>query len=248
MNMLSVVIITKNEENNIVDCIQSVTFASEIIVVDDNSDDATVDLARKHGAQVVSYIGDDDFSKKRNVGLQKTKGKWVLFIDADERVSSALKEEIQRVITQDRYDGFFLRRQDHLWGKALHYGETAQVLLLRLAKKTAGEWHGTVHETWKVTGKTSILTRTLDHYPHQTLTEFLREINHYTDLRAEELFSQKVPVYWWDMLVYPNAKFILNYGIRLGFLDGVPGLILAILMSFHSFLVRSKLWWLWQKK
>jgi len=248
MNTLSVIIIAKNEENNIIDCIESVEFASEIIVVDDNSYDNTAELAKKHGAKVCTYSGDDDFSKRRNFGLEKAGNEWVLFVDADERVSLYLQKDIKNAITQEESVGYYLKRQDYLWGKPLLHGETAHVALLRLGKKTAGRWSGAVHEVWDITGKTSLLPNALDHYPHQTITEFLTEINQYTTLRAQELHKKGVTVSWLEIIIYPKGKFVLNYLFRLGFLDGIHGLVFAILMSFHSFLVRGKLWTLWQKK
>lgn len=87
----------------------------------------------------------------------------------------------------------------------------------------------------------------LDHYPHPSVKEFLEKIQYYTDLRANELFEKKVPVSWWHIILYPKAKFIQNYGIRLGFLDGTAGIVHALLMSLHSFLVRGKLWTLYRK-
>jgi hypothetical protein len=98
-----------------------------------------------------------------------------------------------------------------------------------------------------VKGKTLVLQKPLLHYPHPTIAEFLKEINYYTDIRAKELYRRKVFVRWWDILLYPKAKFILNYFLRRGLLDGSAGFVFAVMMSFHSFLVRGKLWLLWQK-
>jgi len=86
------------------------------------------------------------------------------------------------------------------------------------------------------------------HYPHKSVSEFLREVNFYTNLRSEELYSQGVRTYFWAIILYPKAKFLLNFFLKRGFLDGIEGLIFAVIMSFHSFLVRGKLWLLWQKK
>lgn len=247
--MISAVVLTKNEENNIVDCLESVSWCDEVIVIDDHSTDNIVELAKRTGAIVHSHALDQDFSAQRNFGLQKAQGEWVLFVDADERVSSALWYEIMAMINNPigGYVGFYLKRKDTLWGKELQYGETGNIKLLRLAKKDAGLWEGYVHETWQVKGKTSVLKNPLIHFPHQTVAEFLTEINYYTTIRAKELYKKKVPVFWWQILLYPKAKFALNYFIKGGFLDGLPGFVFALMMSFHSFLVRSKLWLRWQK-
>nr|MBI5455569.1 hypothetical protein [Candidatus Levybacteria bacterium] len=147
-----------------------------------------------------------------------------------------------------KYNGFYIKRLDVIWGKMLKHGETGNIKLLRLARKKAGVWYGKVHEQWQIDGKISELENSLIHYPHQTIDEFLKEINFYTSIRAKELYEAGVRGSLKDIIVYPKAKFILNYFIRLGFLDGIEGFIFAIFMSFHSFLVRGKLWLLWKQK
>lgn len=248
--MISAVVLTKNEEKNIEACLESVCWCDEKIVIDDHSEDKTVEIAKKKGAKVFPRFMENDFADQRNYGLEKAKGDWVLFVDADERVSSALWYEIMQHTSDsiDNYSGYYIRRQDTMWGRVLKYGETGNIRLLRLAKKDTGKWKGKVHEEWKVRGKITILKNPLDHYPHPNVTEFLREINFYTDLRAQELFSKKIKSNWFTIIAYPKGKFILNYFFRFGFLDGLPGLVFALLMSFHSFLVRSKLWLLWKKE
>ena len=246
--MISAVIIAKNEEKDILDCLRSLSWCDEVILVDDNSTDRTVDIAKKTKAKIFSHALGGDFAKQRNYGLEKAKGEWVLFIDADERVSPALWYEImERTNSLDNYVGYYVKRKDIMWGKELRYGEVGSIKILRLAKRGVGKWSGKVHETWKVKGKTAILNNSLLHYPHNSVEKFLEEINFYSDLRAKELFSKRKRVFWWSVIIYPKAKFILNYFVRRGFLDGLPGLVFALMMSFHSFLVRGKLWQLWQK-
>jgi glycosyltransferase involved in cell wall biosynthesis len=247
--MISVVILTKNEEKNIGACLDSLSWCDEKIVIDDHSQDKTVEIAKKKGAKVFSRLMNNDFSEQRNYGLEKAKGEWILFIDADERISSALWYEIMQHTSESIDDnvGYYVKREDTMWGKILKHGETGNITLLRLAKKGSGKWEGQVHERWNVSGKTALLKNHLSHFPHSTVAEFLREINFYTDLRAEELFKKQTKVNWFSIIAYPKAKFILNYFLRAGFLDGLPGFVFAMLMSYHSFLVRSKLWLMWQK-
>ncbi len=247
--MISAVIITKNEETNIERCIKSISWCDEIIVIDDNSEDKTVEKAKKRGAKVYIHSLYNDFSAQRNYGLDKAKGDWVLFIDADEEVSSTLWYEIMQYTNNpvNEYAGFYIKRIDTMWKKELTHGEIANIKLLRLAKKDAGRWEGKVHEIWNVKGKTFTLKNNLAHMPHQTMNKFLREVNVYTSMRAEELFTKKKKVNASSIIFYPMGKFALNYLLRRGFLDGIPGLVFALMMSFHSFLVRGKLWLLWQK-
>lgn len=244
--MISAVVIAKNEEKNIYDCLKSLKWCSEIIVIDDNSTDKTFDIAKEAGAKVFARSLAGDFSEQRNFGLKMAASDWVLFIDADERVSDALSFEILERI-KDQSFGFFIPRVDFLWGRKLKFGETRDIKLLRLARKGEGGWVGKVHERWKIKGKTSLLKNPILHFPHPTTTEFLKEINFYTTLRAKELYQRRVKVYWFDIILYPKAKFVYNYFIKMGFRDYLPGLVFAIMMSFHSFLVRGKLWHLWKK-
>jgi glycosyltransferase involved in cell wall biosynthesis len=247
--MITAIVLTKNEEKNIEACLDSISWCDERIVIDDHSSDKTVEIAKKKGAIVFARDMQNDFADQRNFALTKAKGDWILFIDADERVSNALWYEIMQHTSEsiEDFTGFYIRRQDTMWGKVLQHGETGNITLLRLAKKGAGKWQGKVHEEWKIQGKTAHLKNALDHFPHPTVAEFLREINFYTDLRAAELFKKKTTVSWISILAYPKAKFILNYFFKRGFLDGLPGFVFAMLMSFHSFLVRGKLWLMWQK-
>lgn len=251
--MISVVILAKNDEKGIVECIESVKWSDEIIVIDDNSTDGTEASAKKLGA-LIYRRSLDDFSSQRNFGLSKASGEWVLFVDADERISDALAFEISNAIhqwtnkIQNNYSGFYIKRSDFLWGKQLKYGEAGGIKLIRLAKKSKGEWKGRVHEKWIIQGNLGILKNPINHYPHQTISNFLKELNWYTTIRAKELYDSKSKVHWWSLIVYPIGKFLDNYLFKKGFLDGDRGLIIALIMSLHSFLVRGKLWQLQQKK
>lgn len=248
-NAISAVILTKNEEQNITDCLKTLSWCDEIIVVDDNSIDKTAKLAEKFGANVFVHSLANDFSRQRNFGLQKTAADWILFIDADERVNDALQGEIsQRINLISENTGYVIKRRDIMWGKELKFGETANLKLLRLAKKNTGIWSGAVHEKWRIKGNIGELRNSLIHYPHQTLKKFIGEINFYTDLRAIELYKQGKKANWVYVLVYPIGKFLFNYFLKGGIFDGVRGLLVAIAMSLHSFLVRAKLYMLSIKK
>lgn len=244
--MISAVVLSKNEEANIVDCIKSVSFCDEIIVVDDYSTDNTIEKVKRLKNPKITIIQrslDNDFSKQRNFGKKAARNNWVLFVDCDERVSAALAYEISNAIMfSSKFNGFYIRRRDIIWGRELKYGEFGNLKLLRLGKKGAGEWEGKVHEVWKIKGKLGGLNNFLLHYPHENIKEFLKEVNFYTSLRADELYKRGDKANILSILMYPLCKFLLNFFLRRGFLDGIPGLIVAITMSFHSFLVRSKLW------
>ncbi len=245
--MISVVILTKNEEQNIKRCLESIKWCDEIVIVDDRSSDGTLEIAKKYKATVFINPLNGNFSAQRNFGLSKAKNEWVLFVDSDEVVSDALAYEISSAIgLKDQnlrsFNGFYIRRSDFMWGKQLKYGETGDIKLIRLGRKGFGEWKGTAHERWEINGLTGKLVNPILHFPHKTLEEFLKEVNFYTDIRAKELKDKNTKVFFWSIILYPLGKFIVSYFFKRGFMDGMQGLVFAIVMSFHSFLVRGKLW------
>lgn len=247
---ISAVILTKNEEKNISECLKTLSFCDERIVIDDNSSDKTREVAKKEGAIVIERSSRGDFAAQRNFGLAKASGNWILFVDADERVSEELAEEIYQQTSQflTSANGFMIKRQDILWGKPLRFGDAGNKTFLRLARKEKGKWVGKVHERWEIIGEVKTLHNPLQHFPHTSVASFLTKINYYSTLRAQELFMMKKRVSFFSVLLYPLGKFITNYCIKQGFRDGTVGIIHALMMSFHSFLVRGKLWQLGQQK
>lgn len=241
---LSVVIITKNEEENIEKCIKSVKFADEIIVIDDFSEDKTVSIASKLGAKVWKHALSDDFASQRNFGMEKAGGAWILFLDADERVSVELADEIKEKITSQNIhaEGFYIRRLDFIWGEYLKYGEIGNIKLLRLVRKNVGKWHRRVHEEFTSLGRTKTLKNPLLHYPHPTIREFVEDINRFSSLHAQELTREGKKSNIFKIIFMPIGSIFVNYVLRLGFLDGTRGLVLALMMSLHSFLGWSKAW------
>lgn len=251
--MITAVILTKNEEDNIVDCLDTVMFCDQIIVIDDFSDDKTAEIVKSKQKEhpkleLFKRKLDGNFSAQRNYGIQKSSNDWILFVDADERIPKELASEIKENITPStKYGGFLLRRTDFMWGKELKHGDVGNAKLLRLFNRKKGQLKGTVHEKWVTDSEVGLLVSPILHYPHQSISEFLREINFYTDLRAKELYDQGKKSGFISIILYTKGKFFMDYFIKLGILDGVPGIVHATLMSFHSFLVRGKLWLLWQK-
>jgi glycosyltransferase involved in cell wall biosynthesis len=242
--MISAIVLTKNEEKNIKDCLKSLSFADEIIVIDDYSQDRTREIAKKMGARVFKRSLNEDFASQRNFGLDKANSKWVLFVDADERVSEKLRDEIIQITANPFIEkcGFFIKRRDFLWGKELRYGEVGRIKLLRLACKDSGKWVRRVHEKWRVVGRTGTLNNPINHHPHASLREFLLSINRLSTLHArankeEGKKSSLVKIIFW-----PLGHFLVNFFVKKGFLDKTPGFMVAMMMSFHSFLSWSKLW------
>ena len=239
---LSLIVITKNNQDVLPACLKSARLlADEIIVIDDFSTDKTASLARKSGAKIYAHKLTT-FAAQRNFGLKKATNSWILFVDSDEVVSKELQSEIMTVVINGKTDGYFIKRTDYFLGSWLKYGETGNIKLLRLGKKGKGPWQGRVHERWEIKGKKGVLQHPLKHYPHQSVTKFLTKINHYSDIVAQYKVEQGIRVSIWQIFCFPLGKFIHNYIFRLGFLDGTAGFIMAAMMSFHSFLSQGKLW------
>lgn len=244
--MISAVILTRNDASVLSRSLESLAWCDERIVIDDMSSDDTVKIAKTLKARVIVHALSDDFAQQRNIGLREAKGEWVLFVDSDEVVSKELADEIKEVTmrksSDDEYKGYYLKRNDWFLGKWLEHGETSHVKLLRLGRRTAGEWVRPVHEIWKINGEVGELIHPLLHYPHSNVAQFLDEINWYSTLNAHHFYTSGVRTSWWQIGFYPKVKFFQNYILRLGFLDGTQGAIMAIMMSFHSFLTRAKLY------
>jgi len=246
-SVLTGIVLTKNEEKNIKRALVSLSFCDEILVVDDESSDKTVQIAASMGAIMIRHKLNNNFSAQRNFALQKSRGDWILFLDADEQVSSELKEEIVSLIKNKTLKNvsYYIKRRDYFWGRELYYGDTVHVRskgLIRLMKKNSGSWVSPVHETFRSFAPIGQLEGYINHYPHQNVREFLQDINHYSTLRAKELFKKGITTNIILILLYPFGKFFWTYFFQLGFLDGPAGFIYAFMMSFHSFLVRAKLY------
>lgn len=246
--MVSAVVLAHNDERTIEKTLKSLAWCAERIVVDDYSNDKTVSIAKRHKAVVYERHLNNDFAAQRNFALTKAKGQWVLFVDSDEIVPVTLREEIKKTLAAPEASGYLLRRQDTIFGHALHHGETSRVRLLRLGRKSAGLWERPVHEVWRIDAPVQELVSPLSHFPHPDVAQFLSEINRYSSLNAQYLFANKVRVTGTHILMYPVAKFFVNYVWYRGFADGMPGAIVAFLMSFHSFLTRAKLYLLWDRE
>lgn len=194
--------------------------------------------------------GITDFAAARNAELAKAKTDWVLFLDADETLTPELETEIASILNLESsiYSAYSIPRLDTFLGRELRHGEPGHTRLVRLARKDFGHWVRPVHEVWQGHGRVGELQNPLLHRSHPTITAFLDKINRYSSLEAEYRHSQGIKSSLFKIALYPIAKFKWNYLFKLGFLDGVPGTIMAIMMSFHSYLTWTKLYLLWHKK
>ncbi|MEI8232699.1 MAG: glycosyltransferase family 2 protein [bacterium] len=189
-----------------------------------------------------------DFAGARNAELSKAKTPWVFFVDKDEKITPALKAEILQAVSSKPYafDAYYVPRLDTFLGQELTHGETGRAKFIRLAKKDFGSWQRPVHEVWQGKGKIGSLKNPLLHAPHASISTFLEKINRYSTIEAQYRYEQGIKSSLAKIFFYPIVKFKWNYLFKLGILDGVPGTILAMMMSFHSYLTWTKLYLLWQ--
>lgn len=239
---ISVVVLTKNNEDTIKKCVTSIKdFADEILIVDDVSTDKTKEILKKFKTKIITRKLDN-FSKQRNFGLSKAKYRWVLFVDSDEVVSKKLAREIKPTITKNNYDGYLIKRTDIYKKRKLLHGDVGNTRILRLANKSSGKWKRGVHEIWEINGKIGHLAFPIYHYAHKNFKEFFDQITKFSNLHSIENFKENKKSNFIKIIFWPIGKFIKSYFLNLGFLDGEAGFIYSFLMSVHSFLAWYKLW------
>ena len=242
MSKLSAIILTKNEERMIADCIDSISFCDEIIVIDSGSSDRTADLAKHMGAKVFHLLSGS-FSDRRNYGLKKTKNKWVLYIDADERVSPELKKNILEVVEKDKssYSVYRLKRKNFYFGN--HEWPHLE-FLERLFKKTAlVEWYGQIHETPRVKGEIGELEGFLLHYTHRDLSSMVEKTIEWSKVEAELRLNAHHPkMTWWRFFRVMITAFYNSYIKQKGYKAGTAGLVESIYQTFSIFITYARLW------
>jgi len=242
MTKLSVVIITRNEEANIRDCLESVKWADEIIVVDAFSEDATVDICREYTTRVYQRRWEGFASQRRYAGELAT-GEWLLVLDADERVTPELRQEIQALLRRGPgADGYYLPRRGYFLGKGMRHGGWYPGYQLRLLRKASARvTPSRVHEGYVVEGSVGYLKSELVHRTHPTLEASIDRLNRYSTLEALDRANRK-RVHWWDFITHPMATFLSKYIGQKAFLDGMHGFLLAVVSAMVKMMVYMKGW------
>ena len=225
--MLSVVIITLNEEAKVKDCLESVAWADEIVVVDSFSKDNTVEIAREYTDKIYQrkFAG---FGEQKNFALSKASGDWILSIDADERVTSELQEEIARTLANPRACGYYVRRKSYFSGKWIKHCGWWPDYILRLFRKDCGHFSDRlVHEAVKVNGPTAKLKNPLEHRPFSSTNDLFKKADEYSTLGARVMLAEGKRCSCYNALTHSVLAFIKTYFIRRGILDGWRGLAIS---------------------
>ncbi|MEN6566691.1 MAG: glycosyltransferase family 2 protein [Veillonellales bacterium] len=243
-NQLAVLILTYNEEKNIASCMESVQFADEIIVVDSGSSDKTVEIAVRLGAKVVFHPMDEGFAGQRNFALNQTAADWVLFLDADERITVELAVETRAVVDNGAKFAYQILRKNVVFGQRVQYGGHSPDYSLRLYPRTAIHWEGMVHEQAHVAVPIRKLHSFMLHYTYTDWDRYFIKFNQYTSLMAKQMREKGRKARFTDMVLRPNFAFFRFYILKSGWRDGKIGFIMAVMHGFYTMAKYVKLYYL----
>lgn len=240
--------ITFNEEDNVKNYVESLSFADEIIFVDSFSTDNTVSIAIEMGVNVIQnkFV---DFSSQRNFAISQAKHDWITFFDLDEIVTKELEKEIINVTSiQNEVVAYFVKRNFFFLGKRIRYGGWQNDKVIRVFNKNYCKYNGNlVHEVIAANGKIDFLKNSVNHYSYKDFDNYNNKLNHYSKLQAESLYLKKKRPNVYHYFIRPLYRFFWQYLYRLGILDGKQGYILAYVHSFSVFKRYLQLWMKYRK-
>jgi glycosyltransferase involved in cell wall biosynthesis len=240
---ISVTIITRNEEEGIQECLESVAWAQEIVIVDAESTDRTVKIAQKFTARIFvrPWAG---FAAQKNFALAQVTQPWVLSLDADERVTPQLRGQIEDILAFDGpLDGYYVPRKNFFRGRWIRHGTWFPDYQLRLFRHSSATYRSvSVHESVQVNGRLGYLEAPLLHFSYRGIEDFVHRSNLYSTLAAQDLVRRGRRVSWLPLFLAPLGRFCSMYFLYRGFLDGSDGLLLAVLYSYYVFLRSAKAW------
>lgn len=241
---ISACVITFNEERKIHRCLESLTWCDEIVVIDSFSTDRTVEICRRYTDKIhrnvwLGYVG------QRNLVREMARFPWILFLDSDEEVSDALRDEILAEFERGTgdYVGYEFPRLVYYIGRWIHHGEWYPDVKLRLFKKTCGRTEGEEpHDRIEVTGPVKRLANPIWHYTYDDIRDQLDTMNRFSGITAQQKYVKEQPFRWRDILFRPLFRFLRGYVLRGGFREGAHGFIIAVISALGSFVKYAKLW------
>jgi glycosyltransferase involved in cell wall biosynthesis len=240
---VSVTVITFNEAANIAAALTSVSWADQIIVVDSQSTDDTVAIARRFTEHVIVRPWPGYVAQK-NFAAQQAAHDWIVSLDADERVTPALASEIQAALEREpEAAGFRVPRVTFHLGRWIRSTDWYPDYQLRVYDRRRARWSGgLVHESVAADGPVRDLKSDLQHYAYRDLSHHFQSMDRYTTLAAQQMYQDGRRAGWFDVLIHPRLAFFRNYVLRGGFRDGMPGLIVSVMNSYYVSLKFAKLW------
>ncbi len=242
---ITVIIPTYNEEKNLEDAIRSVLWADEIMVVDSFSTDGTLEIAKRYGCRILQHEYVNSATQK-NWAIPQASHEWVMILDADERVTPELREEILRELENPRYDGYYIGRRNYFLGYPLNYGGWGpeEDRNIRLFKRDISRYEDKeVHADVIVsTGRVGQFKHPLIHHSYRTLKQYFRKMERYTDWAAKDIVKAGKRPNLFNLVLRPVGDFVKFYILKQGFRDGMPGLIIALLSSYYVMVKYAKAW------
>lgn len=239
-NKISVSIITGNEEDNIRECLDSVKWADEIIVVDSESTDKTVEIAKEFTDRI--FVRNwEGYANQKKYAMEQAANDWVLSLDADERISTLLADEIQNKDLSN-YSGYEIHRENYFIGKKISgcgWGSDYQLRLFQKSKTKMTD--RLVHEGFQVDGKIGRLANSMLHFSYRNLDDGIAKINNYSSLEAKEKFSRK-KITKTRIILTPFVAFLQHYFVRKGYKDGYHGLMISMMHAITKLQVYMKIW------
>jgi len=237
---VSVAIVTKNEARNIKDALESVKDFDDIVVVDAFSSDNTTEICREYTDRVYEHEWQG-YAGQKQTAIDHANKDWVLILDADERVTSELKQEIMEKVKESTLSGFYIPRKNFFLGKWIRNSGWWPDHTLRLFRKDVSRMEPrAVHEKVNVNGPVGHIRAPFEHYTYRTISDYIGKMDNYASLSAEELGNRGFISCFISMLFSPMVVFMKMYLVRQGFRDGIHGLVLAVLYSFYTFLKYAK--------
>jgi len=243
--LLSAVIISKNEEHNIKNCVDHlIEWVDEIVIFDSFSTDRTTAVLEEYGSAKIkiSRIEWQGFARTKNLAIEAASGDWILSIDADEIVTTELRDEIRPMVGNAEHDGYLVPRLLYFCNHPVRYGGSYPDHQLRLFRKNAGRFEETpVHEYVKLSSKPGRLKNHMLHYSYRTMFDYWARLNRYTELDAEKKFKQGKRFRFYRVFVL-QLELVKRLVLRLGILDGFPGIFYHIFSAVSSLVKYAKLW------
>lgn len=246
---ITAIIPTLNEAIHIEEAINSVLFADEIIIIDSFSTDDTIALAKKYDVKIIQRQFDD-YSSQKNYAISQAKHNWIFMLDADEKISPALQQELKDLFAQNLDKvAYWFHRTDYFMDKKIDFSGWRNDKVIRFFNRDFCRYDGKlVHEEVCFEGQSGFIKERLLHYPYKNFDHYVNKLNRYAGLQAKMLFEKGKSTNCFHLAVKPFYRFINHYFLKLGFLDGYQGFVIAVLQSYGVFSRYVKLWLLKHKQ
>ncbi|MGB9628914.1 MAG: glycosyltransferase family 2 protein [Thermodesulfobacteriota bacterium] len=240
---ISVYVLTFNNRRTIERCLKSLQWADELVIVDSLSTDGTVEICKRYTEKVYQRPWTDHRDQYQ-YAADLTTHQWIMFVDADEEIPPELVEEIRNELDgrNSPFDGYLVYRRTYYLGRWIRYGGWYPDCEIRLYRRDRGRWEGGLHAKVVVDGKVGVLKNQYLHYTYRDISDQIQTIDRYSKIAAEDMVESGEKFSLFKLLFHPPFRFVKEYLFKLGFLDGLPGLIIIVSTMFYVFIKYAKLW------